>query len=111
MHVVCRVSCFLLPVSCFEDLTMRLSEDRISHICHKIHDRLYLDEFVDYKDEDEALRAIKKIFNDFLALEDQIDDKVRAKIKSIKRGITEGSSEWEILHKKYYEEEMRKKGL
>lgn len=90
---------------------MRLSEDRISHICHKIHDRLYLDELVDYTDEDEALRVIKKTMADFLAADDQIDDFVREKIRSIKRGIVEGSPEWEVLHHKYYEEELRKKKL
>lgn len=90
---------------------MRLSDDRISHISHQIHDRLYLDEFVDYKDEDESLRVIKKVITDFLILEDQIDEVVRAKILSLKRQVTEGSPEWEILHRKYYEEEMGKRGL
>lgn len=90
---------------------MRLSEDRISNISHKIHDRLYLDELVDYKDEDEALRLIKKVFTHFLVLEDEVDDFVRTKIQSLKKGVTEGSPEWEVLHHKYFEEEMRKKGF
>ena len=90
---------------------MRLSEERVLHISHKIHDRLYLDEFVDYIDEDEALVVIKKVFADFLVLEDHIDEQVRAKIATLKKGITEGSPEWEVLHRKYFEEEMRKKNL
>lgn len=90
---------------------MRLTEERISHISHKIHDRLYLDEFVDYTDEDEALILIKKIFTDFLVLEDAIDESVRAKIATLKKGVTEGSPEWDVLHRKYFEEEMRKRGL
>ena len=90
---------------------MRLSEDRISHICHKIHDRLYLDELVDYTDEDEALRVIKKTMADFLATDDQIDDFVREKVRSLKKGVTEGSPEWEVLHRKYYEEELKKRKL
>jgi len=90
---------------------MRLTEDRIFHICHKIHDRLYLDELVDYTDEDEALRIIKKTMTDFLAADDQIDDFVREKVRSLKRGIVEGSPEWEVLHRKYYEEELRKRKL
>lgn len=90
---------------------MRLNEDRISHISHKIHDRLYLDEFVDYTDEDEALILIKKIFTDFLVLEDTIDESVRAKIATLKKGVTEGSPEWDVLHRKYFEEEMRKRNL
>lgn len=90
---------------------MRLSEDRISHISHQIHDRLYLDELVDYIDEDEALRVIKKVFAEFLVMEDQIDNQVRHKISTLKKGIMEGSPEWEVLYRKYFEEEMRKKGL
>lgn len=90
---------------------MRLSEERIFHICHKIHDRLYLDELVDYTDEDEALVVIKKVFTEFLVMEDQIDEAVRTKIATLKKGVTEGSPEWEILHRKYFEEEMRKKNL
>ncbi|MDO8518996.1 MAG: DUF507 family protein [Deltaproteobacteria bacterium] len=90
---------------------MRLSEDRISHISHKIHDRIYLDELVDFIDEDEALKVIKKIFGDFIAIEDQIDDAVRAKIATLKRNVIEGTPEWEVMHHKYFEEEMRKRGL
>ena len=90
---------------------MRLNEDRISNICHKIADRLYLDELVDYTDEDEALKVIKKAMTNFLEMEDDIDEFVRGKITSIKRGIVEGSPEWEVLHRKYYEEEMRKKKM
>lgn len=90
---------------------MRLGEDRISHISHLIHDRLYLDEYVDYLNEAEALKAIKFVITDFMALEDQLDDAVRAKIATLKKGLTEGSPEWEVLHRKYFEEEMRKKGM
>ncbi len=90
---------------------MHFSEDRIYNICHKIHDRLYLDELVDYTDEEEALRIIKKTVFDFLALNDQLDDQVRDKIRSLKKGVVEGTPEWEVLYKKYYEEELVKKKL
>ncbi len=90
---------------------MRFSEDRIFTIAHKIHDRLYLDEMVDYTDEDEALRVIKKTAIDFLTLDDQIDDFLRHKIHSLKKGVQEGSPEWEVLYKKYYNEELQKRNL
>lgn len=90
---------------------MRLSEDRISHIGHKIHDRLYLDELVDYTDEDKALIVIKKAIEDFVHIEDEVDSIVRHKIQTLKRNIIEGTPEWEVMHRKYFEEEMRKKGL
>ncbi|MBX7149903.1 DUF507 family protein [bacterium] len=87
---------------------MKLTEDRISNICHKIHDRLYLDEVVDYTDEDEALRVIKSTFLGMMQLEEKIDEAVRAKIASLKRGVIEGTPEWDVLHRKYAEEEMAK---
>lgn len=89
---------------------MRLSEDRISNISHKIHDRLYLDEFVDFKDEDGALKEIKQVFTQFIEIEDRLDDEVRNKIRTLKRGVVQGTPEWDILYSKYFEEEMLKKG-
>ncbi|MBL7686119.1 MAG: DUF507 family protein, partial [Deltaproteobacteria bacterium] len=54
------------------------------------------------------LRLIKKTMTQYLKLDDQIDDEVRRKITSLKKGVAEGSREWEILYKKYYEEEAQK---
>ena len=88
---------------------MKLSEDRISHISHLICDGLYKDDLVDYSDDDEALKAIKTTLLNYFQIEDQIDEAVRAKIASLKRGVSEASREWEILYKKYYEEEAQKR--
>jgi hypothetical protein len=33
---------------------------------------------------------------------------VRRKLESLKRGVLEGSSEWDVLYRKYYEEEVAK---
>lgn len=88
---------------------MRLSEERISHISHLICDGLYQDDLVDYSDDDEALKCIKQIFAHYLQIDDEIDSAVRQKIASLKRGVTEAHREWEILYKKYYEEEARKR--
>jgi hypothetical protein len=89
---------------------MRLSEDRISHIAHLIWDALYDDDLVDYPDDEEALQGIKKGMLNYLKVADEIDDQVRVKIATLKRGVQEGSREWEILYKKYYEEEAGKQG-
>lgn len=88
---------------------MRLSEDRISHLSHLITDGIWKDDLVDFIDEDEVLRETKKSIADYLRIEDEIDDMVRKKIRSISRPISEGSKEWEILYKKYYHEEIVKK--
>lgn len=89
---------------------MKYSEDRIKTLALKIHDRLYLDEDADYTDEEKALAAIKEVMFKFFKIEDQIDDRVRRKILSLKRQVIPGSDEWNILYQKYFEEEMRKMG-
>ncbi len=88
---------------------MKLSDERISHISHLIWDGLYNDDLADYPDEDEALKVIKLTLTHYLHIEDEIDEAVRSKISSLKRGVTEAHREWDILYKKYYEEEAQKR--
>lgn len=90
---------------------MRYSEDRIGVVGLKIHDRLYLDNDVDYTDEDAALRTIKETMAEFFKLEDAIDDAVTHKILSLKRGVMPGTPEWQVLYQKYFEEELLKHKL
>jgi hypothetical protein len=88
---------------------MRLSDERISHISHLIWDGLYNDDLVDYTNDDDALNLIKKTLSEYLQTDDLIDSEVRRKITSLKKGVAESSREWEILYKKYYEEEAQKR--
>lgn len=88
---------------------MRISEDRISHISHRIWDALYHDDLVDYPDDTKALLGIKQAMTQYLKIDDEIDEEVRQKITSLKRGVSEGSPEWDILYKKYYEEAALKR--
>lgn len=90
---------------------MRLTEDRISHLSHLMLDRLYRDDVADFPDEAQALREAKRIFRQYLLLEDEVDGFVRQKIAKLSRRVPEGGSEWEILYRKYFEEEMAKKKL
>lgn len=89
---------------------MKPSDDRINHIAHLIHDALYHDDLVDYPDEDRALREIKQTLNLYFQVEGDADRTAREKIASLKRGVAEGSREWEVLYRKYFEEELSKKG-
>ena len=47
---------------------------------------------------------------DELKLYDLIDQRAIEKIQSQKKAIKEGSREWEILYRKYYNEEISKLG-
>lgn len=88
---------------------MKISEDRISHLAHLVWDGLYNDKLADYSDDEEALKCIKRAMTDYLKTDDQIDDAVRNTIASLKRGVQEGSREWDILYRKYYEEEANRR--
>jgi hypothetical protein len=87
-----------------------ISEDRQSHLAHKITDAIWNDDLVDYTDEDLALRLAKKAIAEFVKEDQDVDTKAREKVASLKRGVVEGSPEWDILYKKYYEEERGKRG-
>ena len=89
---------------------MIISEDRQSHLAHVITDGIWKDDLVDYTDDDQALRAAKKAIADFVKAELAMDEKVRQKVASLKRNVLEGTPEWDILYKKYYEEERAKRG-
>lgn len=90
---------------------MRLTEDRVSHIAHIIADGIWRDDLVDFTSEEDVLKEVKKVITNYLRAEDEVDDMVRDKIRSMSRTIPEGGREWEVLYKKYYQEEMAKKGL
>lgn len=89
---------------------MILSEDRQTHWAHLLTDGVYSEDLVDYTDEDIALRTAKRAILEFIKEEEEIDGKARAKVTSLKRGVVEGSPEWDILYRKYYEEERNRRG-
>jgi len=89
---------------------MKLSEERVSHLARLLVDGIWNDDLVDYVDDDAALRAAKKGLADFMNELDEVDQAAKTKVASLKRGVTEGSPEWDILYGKYFEEEMQRRG-
>ena len=87
---------------------MRLSEGRISHLAHLIMSGLSQQRLAEFPSERRALLETKQALNGFFQREDQIDDIVRHKIGSLSRHVPPGSREWDILYRKYFEEESRK---
>jgi len=88
---------------------MLISEDRISHLAHKIADRLWRDDLVDITDETRALSTIKTSIHDYFSVALEIDEMVRKKLASYSQAKVPGSRDWEILYEKLYKEEMAKK--
>jgi hypothetical protein len=86
-----------------------LSEDKISHLSHVIANEVKRHAGVKVMgDEGQVLKAVKRVLADELAQEGEIDRKVRAKLASYSRGIVEGSTEWDVLYRKTFEEETRR---
>ncbi|MDA8422091.1 MAG: DUF507 family protein [Nitrospiraceae bacterium] len=89
---------------------MRLSEDRISHLSHLIQDKLIRDRNVDVlQTEEKILREIKHTITNELKFEDEADEAARRTIQSLSRRVPEGSREWDVLYRKYFEEEMNRR--
>jgi hypothetical protein len=86
-----------------------ISEDRISHIAHKVIDRLWKNDLVDFPDEPRSLLRVKMSIADFFAATEEIDQAVRRKLASYSQAKVPGSREWEILYRKFYEEEAAKR--
>jgi uncharacterized protein len=89
---------------------MRLSEARILFLAREALTRLRDEKLADVPNFALALRTGRELVEQFAAQGDAVDAAVRRKISSIKRGVVEGSSEWNILYRRYREEELRKKG-
>lgn len=86
----------------------RFSQDKLNHLSHLCADKVYDDDLIDFKDEDEGVRYFKRVFNQYFALENQLDEKVRKKILSQANPPFEGSRDWDVLFKKYREEELKR---
>ena len=85
---------------------MKLSREKILRLSHLILDHLNKDEEIEYyADPQEIRQEIVKMISDEMKTDEAIDAMVRRKIESQKRTIQEGSDEWDVLYRKYYEEE------
>jgi uncharacterized protein len=92
---------------------MKLSRDKVTDISHKLIDMLRRSRELRLKNRDSnAIRLeIVRIMTDLLTVEDKVDRAARAKIRSQKREIPEGGEEWDLLHRRYYSEELKKLGI
>jgi hypothetical protein len=91
---------------------MRLTREKTVRISHRIIDLLVTLPDVDFvEDRDTIRQEIVTILTALLKLEEQVDTEVRAKIASQKKEILEGSEEWDILYRKYYQEGLKRLGV
>ena len=91
---------------------MRISRDKLNKLAHVVADTLADIPEVDFLEDrntirQEARKALEKLLTDEL----KIDQAARLKISSQRKIILEGSQEWDILYRKYYNDEVKKLGL
>ena len=87
---------------------MRLSREKVNLLSHQVAEKLASIDAVEFVEDRNTIRlAVVDTLMKWLKKEEDVDRAARHKIESQKRAIPEGSAEWEILYRKYYEEEMR----
>ncbi|HEV3317796.1 MAG TPA: DUF507 family protein [Candidatus Angelobacter sp.] len=91
---------------------MRLSRDKVNKLAHTVADALASIEQVDFIEDRNSIRMeARRLLEELLKAEEKIDAAARQKIENQRRTIVEGTQEWDILYRKYYNEEVKKLGI
>ena len=91
---------------------MKLSRDKINDLSHKVVAALRKSrDFRLKRDPNDVRLELVKIITDLLQTEEKVDRAARTKIRTQKREISEGTEEWDLLHRRYYAEELKKLGI
>lgn len=92
--------------------SMKLSRDKINDISHKIVSAFRKNRAVRVRKQDNEVRLqVVATITEILSVEDKVDKAARTKIRTQKREIAEGTEEWDLLHRRYYAEELKKLGV
>jgi len=91
---------------------VRITADKLNKLAHTVADTLAEIPECDFLEDrntirQEARKALTKLLTD----EMKLDAAARQKIASQRKIIVEGSQEWDILYRKYYNDEVKKLGL
>ena len=91
---------------------MRISRDKVNKLAHVIADTLADTPEAEFLEDrntirQEARKILEMLFTDEL----RIDAAARGKISSQQRIILEGTQEWDILYRKYYNDEVKRLGI
>ena len=92
--------------------SMKLSRDKINDISHKVVAALRKSrDFRLKRDPNDVRLELVKVMTEILQTEEKVDKAARTKIRTQKRDIAEGTEEWDLLHRRYYAEELKKLGI
>jgi hypothetical protein len=91
---------------------VRISRDKLNKLAHVVADTLADTDDCEFQEDRNTVRQeARKVLEALLLEELKIDGAARLKISSQRRIIPEGSMEWDILYRKYYNEEVKKLGI
>src|SRR5580765_8755933 len=91
---------------------MKLSRDKINDLSHKVVAALRKSrDFRLKRDPNDVRLEMVKVITELLQTEERVDKAARTKIRTQKKEIAEGTEEWDLLHKRYYAEELKKLGI
>lgn len=86
---------------------MTLSEGRLSHLSHALLKAVSEGRLGTVRNERLFLAEVKKALADGFDLDARLDRLARARMP---KRVLPGSREWDVLYRRYYEEERRKLG-
>jgi hypothetical protein len=87
---------------------MQFSEARRSYLAHQIVAALLKEGLAEIDNERLAMNRIKAVLEAEHGADDRVDAAVRKKIASLSRNVPQGSREWDVLYRQYFEEESNK---
>ena len=91
---------------------MRATPDKVNKLAHAVADTLAEIHEVDFQEDRDTIRKeARNYLQVLLADEMRIDQAARAKISSHRKIILEGTQEWNILYRKYYNDEVKRLGI
>jgi hypothetical protein len=89
----------------------RLSREKVNYLSKRVLDVLSKNDRVEFLDDPNEIRLIiVRSIEEEMRLYETLDRRAIEKIQSQKKSIEEGSREWEILYRKYYNDELAKLG-
>ncbi len=90
---------------------MMLSDEKITHMSHVLLRELKNRNLIKVNEEEgKVRRQIRRSIIEELKLGEEIDEAVRRKLSSYSKKLVEGSPEWEVLYKKFFKEEEKRRG-
>ncbi|HEY3175915.1 MAG TPA: DUF507 family protein [Candidatus Polarisedimenticolia bacterium] len=88
---------------------MKLSHEKVTHLSHVLTKALEEAPGITLlRDRNSVRLKVVELLRAEMRRDEEVEKRVRAKIVGQKRQIPEGSQEWDILFRKYYEEELGK---